>query len=124
VQGRGLYPHKAAALPAKSCLRGLGVGGFVCYKGSVPRFTIKASSARAKTSEVLDVAARYLAYKLYEVTNGELGSWSALREIGEKPETLARAIERGWVIVRGDGKGKVHSASLTPEGRLLARKGR
>jgi hypothetical protein len=91
----------------------------------VPRFTIKASTPSPKTSDVLDVAARYFVYKLYEATNGKLETWWALRDIGEKPETLARAIERGWVIVRGDGKGgKADSASLTPEGRLLARKGR
>jgi hypothetical protein len=82
------------------------------------------ANTSSKTSDVLDVAARYFVYKLYEATNGELGTWWALRDIGEKPETLARAIERGWVIVRGDGKGKADSASLTPEGRLLARKGR
>jgi hypothetical protein len=90
----------------------------------VPRFSINASTAPAKTSDVLDVAARYFVYKVYEGTDGETGASCALRYIGERPETLARAVERGWVTVRGDGKDKVHGASLTPEGRLLARKGR
>jgi hypothetical protein len=90
-----------------------------------PGFTTKANKiAPAKTGDPLDIAARHLVYKLYEATSGEIGAWSELGKIGERPETLARAIERGWVLVRGDGKGKAQSASLTPEGRLLARKGR
>ena len=88
-----------------------------------PNFIFKKNKARSKTADTLDVAARQFAYKLYEGTNGELGAWWALGQIGERPETLTRAIERGWVIVRGDGAGNVQSASLTAEGRLLARKG-
>lgn len=80
--------------------------------------------APAKTGDAIDIAARHLTYKVYEATNGELGAWCALGKIGERPETLARAIERGWVVVRGDGKGKPKDASLTAEGRLLARRGR
>ena len=97
-----------------------------CYNASVSKRNLifKANAPRTKTADTLDVAARHLTYKLFEATNGEPGAWSALGKIGERPETLARAIERGWVIVRGDGKGKLQSASLTPEGRLLARKGR
>jgi hypothetical protein len=91
---------------------------------SSSRLIFKTSGAPSKIADPLDVAARHLTYKLYEATNGELGAWSALGKIGERPETLARAIERGWVSVRSDGKGKEQSASLTAEGRMLARKGR
>jgi len=89
----------------------------------IPRRT---KSAASTTAEAIDVAARHLVYKLYEATNGQPGAWQAVGKIGERPATLARAVERGWVIVRDDGigNGKVQSASLTGEGRLLARKGR
>jgi hypothetical protein len=75
----------------------------------------------------MDVAARHLVYKLYETTDGIQGAWHVLGKIiREKPATIARAVERGWVITRevGLGKKKLVSASLTSEGRLLARKGR
>ena len=78
----------------------------------------------AGTSEVIDVAARHLVYKLYEATDRVQGAWHVLGKIGERPATVARAIERGWLITREVGmKEKLVSASLTREGRLLARKG-
>ena len=54
------------------------------------------------------------------------GTWQALRALGEPKATVDRAVQRGWVTVRqdGEGKGKVHSASLTVEGRRLAVKSR
>ena len=90
-----------------------------------PFFIANAKSKPTRTSEAVDVAARHLAYKLYEATNGQPGAWQALGEIGERPATVARAVERGWVIVRQDigGRAKVQSASLTDEGRRLALKG-
>jgi len=47
-----------------------------------------------------------------------------LRDKGQVLATLARAVERGWAVVREDGKGKrkVRSASLTDDGRRLALK--
>jgi len=84
-------------------------------------------SAAPRTAEVLDVAARHLVYKLYDATDKLRGAWHALGNIiREKPATVARAVERGWVVTRevGLGKNKLLSASLTSEGRLLARKGR
>jgi hypothetical protein len=89
----------------------------------IPRRT---KSAASTTVEAIDVAARHLVYKLYEATNGQPGAWQVVGKIGERPATVARAVQRGWVVVRDDGvgKGKVRSASLTGEGRLLARKGR
>jgi hypothetical protein len=43
---------------------------------------------------------------------------------GQGQATVARAVERGWAIVREDGKGKskVRSASLTDDGRRMALK--
>jgi len=94
---------------------------------SRPPFILpKSKSAAPGTAEVLDVAARHLVYKLYEATDGIQGAWHVLGKIGERPATVARAVERGWLIIRdvGLGKDKQVSASLTSEGRRLARKGR
>ena len=90
-------------------------------------YFIAASKITPRTAETVDVAARHLLYKLYDATSRVPGAWHALGEIGERPETVARAVERGWVIVRQDGGGgkvsKVKSAALTDEGRRVARKG-
>jgi hypothetical protein len=93
---------------------------------SKPFFAPTAKSKPSRTAEAVDVAARHLVYKLFEITDGVQGAWHILGKIGEPPATVARAVERGWVITRevGLGKGKLVSASLTGEGRLLARKGR
>lgn len=81
------------------------------------------SKSSSSTLDASDIAARYLVYKLYDATRGHLGGeWHDLRGIGEGPETVARASERGWVAVRED-KGKVKSAALTDDGRRVARKG-
>lgn len=92
---------------------------------SKPFFIANAKSKPTRTGEAIDVAARHLVYKLYEATNGQPGAWQALGEIGERPATVARAVERGWMIVRQviGGRANVQSASLTDEGRRLARKG-
>ena len=73
-----------------------------------------------------NVRAKHLVYRLFEETNGLPGAWQVLRKIGDRPETVARAAERGWLVVREDGvngRSKAQSAALTDEGRLLARKG-
>jgi hypothetical protein len=45
--------------------------------------------------------------------------------MGELRATIARAVERGWVILEGtSGKPPERKAALTDEGRRLARKGR
>ena len=78
------------------------------------------------TAEVLDTAARYFLYKLYDATNRQPGAWQVLgKMIGESKETVKRAVERGWVIVREDAVGgvKVRSGMLTDEGRRVARRG-
>ena len=76
-------------------------------------------------ADAADVAARHLVYKLYEATNRQSGGWLLLRTIGERPDTVARAVERGWLIVRDGeaGRAKRQSGMLTEEGRRIARKG-
>jgi len=70
------------------------------------------------------VAARYFVYELYDGTGGHVGAWKVLRDNGQTQPTVARAVERGWAIVRNDemGRTKVRSASLTDEGRRMARR--
>jgi hypothetical protein len=93
---------------------------------SKPFFVPTAKNKPPKTAEAVDVAARHLAYKLFEATDGMRGAWAVLGKIGERPATVARAVERGWVVTRevGLGENKFMSASLTSAGRLLARRGR
>jgi hypothetical protein len=87
-----------------------------------PFFNANTKTKPRKPGEAVDVAARYFIYELYDATGGHAGAWKALRADGEP--SVARAVERGWAIVRDDGKGstKVRSASLTDEGRRIARK--
>jgi hypothetical protein len=60
----------------------------------------KSTPKRVKTADTIDVAARYFVYKLYEATDGQPKVWGALRGMGELRTTIARAVERGWVIRR------------------------
>jgi hypothetical protein len=87
-------------------------------------FIAGAKSKSARAAEAIDVAARYFVYKLCDSTNGRSGAWHVLGKIEERPETVARAVERGWIIVRNDdvGRIKVQSGQLTDKGRRLARK--
>jgi hypothetical protein len=96
------------------------------------RTVIPPSNKPAKTSEVLDVAARYLLYKLYDASRGTstAPSWHSVRSLGEAAATVGRAVERGWVVIRDEGnKGNAKAkaadlwAALTEEGRAVARKG-
>jgi hypothetical protein len=75
--------------------------------------------------EAIDVAARHFVYKLFDATDRRPETWHTLRGIGEAAATVARAVERGWVLIRQDdsGKARERSGSLTDEGRRLARKG-
>jgi hypothetical protein len=85
----------------------------------------KGTSKATKTSDGIEVAARYFVYKLYEATDGQPMQWQVLLGMGESAATISRAVERGWVILQ-DLKGKPldRKAALTDEGRRLARKGR
>ena len=72
----------------------------------------------ARTREAVDIAARHPVYKLFEATNGEPMAWQVLGLIGERRETVARAVERGWIVVREDGvngRRKAQSAALTDQ---------
>jgi hypothetical protein len=89
-------------------------------------FNIPKSKGKSfKTIGAIDVAARYFVYKLYEATGRQPMQWVALDGLGESAATISRAVERGWVILQ-DVRGKPldRKASLTDEGRRLARKGR
>lgn len=84
----------------------------------------QAKSKPVRAGEAVDVAARYLVYKLYVPGPSIAGAWQPLSMLGESAATVGRAVERGWVIVREEGHGKTKKryAALTDEGRLLARK--
>jgi hypothetical protein len=92
------------------------IGTFYIPKG-------KPKAKVIKTRNGTDVAARYFVYKLYEATDGRPMQWGMLRGMDESRTTIARAVERGWVILQG-GKSLERKAALTDEGRRLARKGR
>jgi hypothetical protein len=72
----------------------------------------------------VDVAARYLVYNLFIAINGMPEAFRLLRDLDEKEETLARAVERGWIEVferrRSTGT-MVQLVALTDEGRRMAR---
>lgn len=89
-------------------------------------FTFLDSKNKArKPREAVDIAARYLVYKLH-VPDRSLGvsSWQLLSILNETAATIDRAVEHGWVILRDEGQGKMRKryAALTEEGRMLARK--
>jgi hypothetical protein len=80
---------------------------------------------RSRPTEVVDVAARYLVYKIFDAISGTPETWRPLRDIDEKVETLARAVERGWVVVldhQRQGRPTVRVVALTDEGRRIARR--
>jgi hypothetical protein len=85
---------------------------------------IRESKPTRTTSDAIDVAARYFVYKLFGATDGRPEAWHALRELGERAETVTRAVVRGWVVVRNQRKGRLTrgSAALTDEGRRMARR--
>jgi hypothetical protein len=89
-------------------------------------FNVFASKAPPKaTRDALDVAARYFVYKLYDATRREPMQWVALKGIDEASATIARAVERGWVVLQELSRKPLdRKAALTDEGRRLARKGR
>ena len=94
------------------------IGTFYIPKG-------KPKAKVIKTRNGTDVAARYFVYKLYEATDGRPMQWGMLRGMDESRTTIARAVERGWVILQDvTSKPLDRKAALTDEGRRLARKGR
>ena len=97
-----------------------------CMAGSI--FNVTKAKGRPKAANAVDateIAARYFVYKLLDATAGQPIQWATLRGMNESRETIARAVERGWVILEGtSGKPLELKAALTDEGRRLARKGR
>jgi hypothetical protein len=93
---------------------------------TIRTFIIPAAKSKSfKTIGAIDVAARYLVYKLYEATDGQPMRWATMQGMGELRATVERAVERGWVILEGtSGKLLERKAALTDEGRRLARRGR
>lgn len=98
----------------------------------VSRLVIRTAKSRTNTrGEGLDVAARFLLYKLYDASKATrtAPSWQSVRSLGEAAATVSRAVERGWVVIRDDNKGKAKAkakdlwAALTEDGRAIARKG-
>ena len=89
-------------------------------------FNIFASKSQPKaTRDALDVAARYFVYKLYDATRREPMQWVALKGIDEASATIARAVERGGVVLQELSRKPLdRKAALTDEGRRLARKRR
>ena len=83
-----------------------------------PKSTKKSTS---KIADPLDIAARYLAYKLYVPGQAIAGSWQPLKNLGEKTATVRRAVELGWVVLR-DERGKGRYAAMSDAGPQVARK--
>ena len=74
-------------------------------------------------ADSVDVAARYLVYNLF--VSGMPETSRLLRDIDEKVETLARAVERGWIEVfdrRRKSGAVMRLVALTDEGRRMARR--
>lgn len=102
------------------------------WRQMVSRLVVPTAKSPTNTKgEGLDVAARFLLYKLYDATRGTgtAPSWQYVPSLGEAAATVSRAVERGWVVIREDDKGKSKAkakdlwAALTEEGRAVARKG-
>jgi hypothetical protein len=75
-----------------------------------------------QAATALDIAARYFVYKLYDATDGRPMQWQVLYGMGESAGSIARAVERGWVILQETaGRPLERRAALTDDGRRLGR---
>ena len=92
---------------------------------SKPFFVATPRTKPARTADADAVAARYLVYELFDLTDRIAGAWHVLGKIaGPRQAALATAVERGWVITGEVGlRNKMVSATLTNKGRLVARRG-
>ena len=80
------------------------------------RYTQGSNEGRPRRpTEAVDIAARYLVYKVFDAISGTPETWRPLLELDEKMETLARAVERGCLFVRRtrEASDKMQSAALT-----------
>jgi hypothetical protein len=85
----------------------------------------KGTPKAAKTADTTEIAARNFVYKLFDATAGRPMRWATLRRMYESRAAIARAVERGWVILWGtSGTPLELKAALTDEGRRLAHRGR
>jgi hypothetical protein len=93
------------------------------YSGPSQSIPPKASP-RQGTAQALDIAARYLVYKLHAPGPSLTEAWYPLSTLGEAAATVARAVQRGWVVLRDEGQGRTKKryAALTDDGRQVARK--
>jgi hypothetical protein len=79
----------------------------------------------AKTVDPTEIAARDFVYRLLDAAPGQPMRWATLKTMYESRTAIARAVERGWVILWGtSGEPLELKASLTDEGRRLARRGK
>jgi len=100
-----------------------GTASYVRFMSRHPQVTDKVKPSRPTAA--VDVAARYLVYKIFDAISGTPQTWRPLRDIDEKAETLARAVERGWVVVHNHQREYGHAVrivALTDEGRRMARR--
>ena len=103
-----------------------GAPGTANYYGFMARHPqISDEGKRSHHTDPIDIAARYLVYNLFIAFSGTPETSRLLRDIDERVETLARAVERGWVEVferRRKAGAMVRLVALTAEGRRMARK--
>ena len=90
------------------------------------RYTPGSNEGRPRRpTEAVDIAARYLVYKIFDAISGTPETWRPLGDIDEKIEILTRAVERGWAMVlehQQEGRPTVRVVALTDEGRRMARR--
>ena len=100
--------------------------GTANYDKFMPRHQHVSDKGKLKrTTDVVDIAARYLVYKVFDAISGTPETWRPLGDIDEKIEILTRAVERGWVMVlehQQEGRPTVRVVALTDEGRRMARR--
>jgi len=88
------------------------------------RLLLRHMNRGAKTVDATEIAARNVVYRLSDATAGQPMRWATLRRMYESRAAIARAVERGWIILWGtSGKPLELKAALTDEGRKLARRG-
>ena len=100
--------------------------GTTNYDGFMVRhLQVSREGKASRHADGVDVAARYLVYKIFDAISGTPETWRPLRDIDEKAETLARAVARGWVVVLDHQREygpAVRIVALTDEGRRMARR--
>jgi hypothetical protein len=100
--------------------------GTTNYDGFMVRHLQVSREGKASChADRVDVAARYLVYNIFVAISGTPETSRLLRDIDERVETLARAMERGWIEVfdrRRKSGAVVRLVALTDEGRRMARR--